>query len=285
LFLSFQAIVAVSEFFFLAIVIVIIIMFEARLAKGLLLKKIIDAIKDLITEASWDFTKEGIMLQAMDSSHVSLVYLNLKSDGFDAYHCSNSLTMGMNIKSFYMILKCASDGDMITLKAQDDPRVLNIVFEANNNREKISEYEMKLIDLDVEHFEIPDKEYACVMRFNSPEFKKICTDSLRFGDVITINCTTDGVRFSSSSDKLITGNVTYRSENKDIDIKITQPVGLSFSLQTLIHITKATPLSTFVQLSLTPNEPLLVEYKIEDFGNLKYYLAPNISEVPTSSDN
>ena len=48
-------------------------MFEARLEKGDVLKKTIDILKDLIKEAVWDVSAQGLSLQSMDSSHVSLV--------------------------------------------------------------------------------------------------------------------------------------------------------------------------------------------------------------------
>lgn len=42
-------------------------MFEARLTQGLILKKVLDALKDLITEACLDVNSSGISLQSMDS--------------------------------------------------------------------------------------------------------------------------------------------------------------------------------------------------------------------------
>ena len=53
-------------------------MFEARLEKGDILKKTMDALKDLIKEAVWDVSGQGLSLQSMDSSHVSLVQVNGK---------------------------------------------------------------------------------------------------------------------------------------------------------------------------------------------------------------
>lgn len=72
-------------------------MFEARLINSVTFKKVLDAIKDLLNEASFDCSESGIQLQAMDNSHVSLVSLNLRSDGFDKYRCDRNLTMGMNL--------------------------------------------------------------------------------------------------------------------------------------------------------------------------------------------
>lgn len=72
-------------------------MFEARLVNSITFKKVLDAIKDLLNEASFDCSESGIQLQAMDNSHVSLVSLTLRSDGFDKYRCDRNLTMGMNL--------------------------------------------------------------------------------------------------------------------------------------------------------------------------------------------
>jgi proliferating cell nuclear antigen len=50
-------------------------MFEARLKEASILKKIIEAIKDLVKTVNIDATSSGISMQAMDSSHVALVSL------------------------------------------------------------------------------------------------------------------------------------------------------------------------------------------------------------------
>lgn len=48
-------------------------MFEAKLSDGTVLKRIVDAIKDLVQDVNLDISASGISLQAMDSSHVALV--------------------------------------------------------------------------------------------------------------------------------------------------------------------------------------------------------------------
>ena len=71
-------------------------MFEARLVQGLILKKLLESFKDLVTEGNLDCSSTGISLQAMDSSHVSLVDVNLRAEGFDPYRCDRNLTLGVN---------------------------------------------------------------------------------------------------------------------------------------------------------------------------------------------
>lgn len=67
------------------------------MVRGYVLKKILDAIKDLVSEASWDCSASGMSLQAMDTSHVSLVAVQMNSEGFDKYRCDRNLTLGMNL--------------------------------------------------------------------------------------------------------------------------------------------------------------------------------------------
>lgn len=148
-------------------------MFEARLVSSGTLKKVLDSIKDLLNEATFDCSDAGIQvrilqleavlldilrmflnyplqLQAMDNSHVSLVSLNLRSDGFDKYRCDRNLTMGMNLANMAKIFKCANNNDTVTIKAQDNADTVTFMFESQN-QEKVSDYEMKLMNLDQEH--------------------------------------------------------------------------------------------------------------------------------------
>lgn len=261
-------------------------MFEARLVQGALLKKVLEAVKDLINEATWDCSATGISLQAMDNSHVSLVSLNLRSDGFDKFRCDRNLSMGMNLASVSKILRCAANDDIITIKAQDDADTVNFVFEAPN-QEKVSDYEMKLMNIDTEHLGIPETDYSVVIKMPSGEFQRICRDLSQIGDSVQITCTKDGVRFSVSGD-LGTGNVKLAQtanvdkEEEAVIIEMQEAVSLTFALRYLNSFTKATPLSAQVQLSMSADVPLVVEYKIEDMGYVRYYLAPKIED---SEDN
>nr|XP_044604532.1 proliferating cell nuclear antigen isoform X2 [Equus asinus] len=189
-------------------------MFEARLVQGSILKKVLEALKDLINEACWDISSSGVNLQSMDSSHVSLVQLTLRSEGFDTYRCDRNLAMGVNLTSMSKILKCAGNEDIITLRAEDNADTLALVFEAPN-QEKVSDYEMKLMDLDVEQLGIPEQEYSCVVKMPSGEFARICRDLSHIGDAVVISCAKDGVKFSASGE-LGNGNIKL-SQTSNVD--------------------------------------------------------------------
>jgi len=105
---------------------------------------------------------------------------------------------------------------------------------------------------------------------------------------VQITACKDSVKFSVSGD-MGTGNITCRQTNdvddKDekkkpqkINIELEEPVSLNFALRYLNMFAKATPLSPYVTLSMSPDVPLVVEYKIENKGHLRYYLAPKIED-------
>ena len=108
----------------------------------------------------------------MDNSHVSLGSVSLRADGFDKFRCDRQLSMGMNLGSMSKILKCADANDIVTVKAQDQADTVTFMFESPN-QEKVSDYEMKLMNLDQEHLGIPETDYACVIKMPSGEFARV----------------------------------------------------------------------------------------------------------------
>lgn len=175
------------------------IMLEAKLEQAELLKKVLDAIKELVTDANFDCSDEGIKLQAMDNSHVALVSLNLAKSGFTDYRCDRDMSLGMSLASLQKIVKCAGNNDMVTLRADESLDVLALLFEAKK-QDRIGEYEMKLMDIDAEHLGIPDTVYDAEIDLSSAEFARIIRDLKELGESVKIEVSKEGVRFSADGD-------------------------------------------------------------------------------------
>ncbi|CAH1793331.1 unnamed protein product [Owenia fusiformis] len=263
-------------------------MFEARLAQGAVLKKVLESVKDLLTEGIWDCQGTGMSLQAMDASHVALVALKLQSDGFDTYRCDRNQSMGISLTNMSKILKCAGNDDGITIKAVDNSDTVSFMFESPN-QEKVSDYELKLLNIDQEHLGIPETDYCAVIKMPSGEFQRICRDLSQIGESVVIACTKEGVKFSSTGD-MGTGNIklvqsaNVDKEEESVQIEMQEPVTLTFALRYLNFFTKATPLSSVVSLSMSADVPLAVEYKIADLGYVRYYLAPKVEDAEQIAD-
>lgn len=109
-------------------------MFELRLVQGNLLKKLLEAIKDLVTDANFDCSASGFSLQAMDSSHVALVALLLRSEAFEHYRCDRNLSMGVNLSNMAKLLRCSGTDDIVTLKADGGGDFLTFMFESPSKK-------------------------------------------------------------------------------------------------------------------------------------------------------
>eukprot|EP00667_Euglena_gracilis_P022088 EG_transcript_24437 len=262
-------------------------MFEATIEQGQLLKKILEAIKDLVNEANLECSASGIELQAMDSSHVSLVTLLLKSNGFEGYRCDKSITLGINLASMNKILKCAGNDDSITLRCQDVSDTVTFVFESKD-KDKLSDFQLKLMAIDAESLGIPDQEYKAVVNMSSGEFMRICRDLSMLGDTVSISVSKEGVKFSASGD-IGAGNILVKQqksadkESESTTIELQEPISMNFALRYLTTFSKATSLSDRVKLSMGKDIPVSVEYAIGDMGYIRYYLAPKVDDEAEES--
>ena len=107
-------------------------MFRAKLNKGILFKKLIDSIKDIVSDINLDVSATGISLQAMDSSHVALITLNLSAEGFEEYRCDIPMTLGISMKELASDLRHGGSEDSLTLSCETPPSKLKIIFENNS---------------------------------------------------------------------------------------------------------------------------------------------------------
>lgn len=214
-------------------------MFEAKLADGTHLKKLIEAMKDLFTDVNFECSGNGISCQAMDSSHVCLCAVLLRQDSFDPYRCDRNITLGLNCTTMSKILKCAGNDESICLRAEDNADNVTFVYE-KPNQDRVSKFEMKLMDIDSEHLGIPDQNYDAVVRLPSAEFQRIVRDLSQFGDTVTIACTKDGIRFSCSGE-VGSGSITLRQtssvdskEEEEVSIELNEAVTQTYAMRFLI---------------------------------------------------
>jgi len=191
------------------------------------------AIKELVTDANFVCSEEGIKLQAMDNSHVALVAVDLYSEGFVHYRCDHPMPLGVNLASFTKVLKCAKDDDRVALTATDAVDVLKLTYEAKSTlytplvpssgdarrprmsrltsvfyfyfyaliaQDRVSEYEIKLMDIDQETLGIPQTDYDVKITLSAAEFARICRDLQQLGESVRIEVSKEGVRFISEGD-------------------------------------------------------------------------------------
>ncbi|EOA37778.1 hypothetical protein CARUB_v10012643mg, partial [Capsella rubella] len=124
---------------------------------------------------------------------------------------------------------------------------------SSSARDKIADFEMRLMDIDSEHLGLPEAEYHSIVRMPSNEFSRIYKDLSSIGDTVVISMTKEGVKFSTGTANIVLRqNTTVDNDQHPEDaivIEMNEPVSLSFALRYMNSFTKATPLSDTVTIS------------------------------------
>jgi len=244
---------------------------EAHLQQAVLLKKVVDAMKDLCKDVNFDCSEKGLQVQSMDSSHVALVSLLLRESAFSDFKCDRATSLGMNVDSLGKIFKMCGPTDSLKLRWQNDADTVNFQCESGED-DRIADFELKLM------------QYKVVAKLPSAEFLKVCRDLKEFGETMSIQASKDGIRFSVQGD-VGTGNVVLKPRESEkpeerVSLVVHEAVNATFALRYLVTFAKAAPLSSTVELGLGPDSPLSVKYELEnaDNGYMQFYLAPKIDE-------
>merc|ERR1711904_645597 len=244
---------------------------------------VVDAMKDLCKEVNFDCSEKGIQVQSMDSSHVALVSLLLRESAFADFKCDRPTSLGMNVDSLGKIFKMCGPNDSLKLRWQNDADTLNFQCESSDD-DRIADFDLKLMQIESEHMEIPEQHYKVVARLPSSEFQKICKDLKEFGETMQVSASKEGIKFSVQGD-VGTGNVILKPRESEkpeekVTLTVQEPVTATFALRYLVNFAKAAPLCGVVELGLGPDAPLSVKYDLDksENGHLQFYLAPKIDE-------
>jgi len=256
---------------------------EAHLQQSVLLKKVVDAMRELCKDVNFDVSEKGLQVQSMDSSHVALVSLLLRESAFADFKCERPTTLGMNVESLAKILKMCGPTDALKLRWQNGADSIGFQCESGAD-DRIADFDLKLMQIESEHMEIPEQQYKVTAKLPSAEFQKICRDLKEFGETMQIKANKEGVTFSVQGDTG-SGNVLLKPRESEkaeerVALTVHEPVTATFALRYLVNFAKAAPLCGSVELGLGPDAPLLVKYDLEknENGFMQFYLAPKIDE-------
>merc|ERR1712137_586371 len=119
---------------------------EAHLQQAVLLKKVVDAIKELCKDVNFDCSEKGLQVQAMDSSHVALVSLLLRESAFTEFKCDRATSLGMNVESLGKVLKMCGPTDSLKIRWQNDADTVSFQCEGSDD-DRISDFDLKLMQI------------------------------------------------------------------------------------------------------------------------------------------
>ena len=77
---------------------------EVKTVQSSAFRVLVEALKEILTDANFEFDETGIKVMAMDSSHTVLVHLKLKSENFEYYKINREkIVIGINMINFFKL--------------------------------------------------------------------------------------------------------------------------------------------------------------------------------------
>lgn len=240
------------------------------LADPALLKDSISIISDLVTEARFKVTREGVELAAMDPANVAMVVFKLLSSSFTEYDLDENKEISVNLASLKQVLRRSGASDFVTLELEDNK--LKIQLRGNNTRT----FSLPLIDIEEKEQRVPNLEFPLSISTSS----SVLTDAISDADVVA-----ESVTFAADADKfsiLAEGDLSKAdieikpSEKTTIKSDTTARVKSKYSIEYLKKMINGSKLSDDVNIYFNQDYPLKLEYKIVDKVLLSFILAPRV---------
>jgi proliferating cell nuclear antigen len=161
-------------------------LFEIKTMQSSVIRTLVEALKEILTEANLEFDSNGIKIIAMDETHTVLVYLQLLAERFvqggGEYYCPSKHVLGINMIYLFKLIRTMGNNDTLTLYLPaNNPNKLGIRME-NSETATTTNYFLKIFDTNVDEIQIPSLTFTSIITMSSSEFQKQCRDMKGLGD-------------------------------------------------------------------------------------------------------
>ncbi len=271
--------------------------FEIKTLKSVILKSLFEVIKPYIKETNMLINKDGIKISTMDMSKVSVTYIKLDAKKFESYHCDKPVIIGIDTTVFFKTIKSANRRETITFymtEGEEDKLGIEL---ADPFMGKVKDYKIPLLSLDDKIINISEMVFDYVINMPSIQFQQIIKDiQLLEGKIVEIKSVGKQLIFSCDD-----GLAEFKTAISEIDDSLNKKQKIllqqngedirsvkfeksndkvvqgRFKLSYLMNFIKASHLCENMNILLTNDKPLVLEYFVADIGILRFLTMSDVS--------
>lgn len=247
------------------------------------IRNMITAIKDILTDATITFSEHGMKIINFDKTHTILVNVVLDAKRFELFKCiPNKIIVCANTLHLFKVISTMSNDDTLSMYIEKDDYHDGIVSHLglqydNGDIKQCYSQKLRLIEPDNEEMVVPDVKYSAIINLPTSDFQKIIRDLNGISDRIEIKSAGNELVFSCEG--TFASSKIYRSQSGGNMEFISKPedhlvIQGEFSLKSLSHFIKCTPLCSHLEMYLGNDLPLIVKYDVASLGSIKLCLAP-----------
>lgn len=229
-------------------------------------------LSTLTDNVSMFFRDEGLYIQGMDNSHISLYEVNFDKSWFTTYkrEINDATKITINLDYFKRILSTRGDKQSICIEYKgENPDKLSITFRTviSKSKEFPREYEMSLMDIDEEMLDITKKEQSVVFFMDTKMFSSLIKQLSMFDETVFIKCNENDINFQTKgSEGSMSVNLMDNTEEYVDQFEIEEDYELKvyFSIRYIDSFCSFSKVSDRVRISFTNDFPIEVYYSLEE---------------------
>ena len=256
---------------------------EIKTIKSIVIKNLFEVVKQYIKETNIIINKDGMKLSSIDTSKNSFTFVKLLSEQFASYKCDKEVVIGLNIVVLFKVLKTVNRREIITMYMNEDEEENFYVeiFDPSIKKRKVYKIPVLVLDNDKD-INIQEMSFDYIINISTSQFQQIIkdihtiegkiVDIKSVGKQLIISCDDGIVDFTTTINELDDENDPKNSIKFTTDSdKIVQG---KFKLNYLLDFIKASQLCENMNILLTNDKPLILEYFVADLGSLRLLLIP-----------
>jgi proliferating cell nuclear antigen len=241
------------------------------LADPTYLKDSISVISDLVNEARFKSSRDGVEMIAMDPANVAMVVYKLLSSAFTEYEVPKETELAINLANLKQVLRRAKANDILTLQVSEDNK-LHIMLKGNTTRT----FSLPIIDIEEKEQRVPNLQFPVNVQTSS----SVLNEAIEDVDIVAESVTfaAEPNKFSVSAEGDLSKahiDIAHGNETK-VAAESPAKVKAKYSIEYLKKMIQAGKLADNVSISFNQDYPLKLEYKVVDKLLLSFILAPRV---------
>lgn len=253
----------------------------------------------ILKEANLTFTKDGMQLKVFTPNQMTYLNINKAETYVYNYH-EDSLNVGVNFKLMYETFKDVTQEDVACMFQTPDDYNHSVFTCETSNRDAgyVFSCKINMLNLNEEQFDDPEHEIDFSISLPAAFWKRTLNNLHHSAEYIQIlgymkdeiyKVFIHGVGAEKTTTVTIKGDVV--ATDRKSDIKLNKPycsdqnVSSSsltklgehycskrdlFPIKSLIDISSATAMSSYVDIHLAKNYPLILRYEVGPMGHLTF---------------
>jgi proliferating cell nuclear antigen len=232
------------------------------------LRAVVEAIKPIVDEAVFTANSEGIAFRAMDASHVSLLDISWKRDGFIDYECNEEVTFGVRIDELLKLLRRIEKDTQVEISIADGEMQITA-----SEGKKTRNYKLKLLDASKSETPVPKLSFNTRVTMLYDALVDALKDIDVISSVVEIYTNEAMIKFYGKGDAGDAEVVYWKDENTSIEMLNVKESKSAYSLEYLLQMLNAVDADNVI-LEYSSKMPLRLQFLLPFRCDMQYYLAP-----------